>query len=603
LKTRFELSSSPEEIELALRESGLVSLVLSSQHVDEILMRQAEKIEALHSYVLTLENAATTAFDVDQIIAGGGLKALGFKRVVAYKLILPDKLVQSCGEWKKNGEQIEYHPYLDSFFAEPRKPEEGEAMAEVIETGKYVLVQDPAQDPRCKARPNLGPFVLFRGNGSIYMFEADHPIHPEDIHQLDILVKAGAAKKQKIEAEHLKRIQKAAGIMRDLFARLANNRPDLIKIFLICLTYNFGINRAVFFKWRPGQNEFGGIFALGSLTEEEHQQALDRIKPGMREEGIYKLLKDDPQADRKINELIRQLAIEGEIPEALIIRGGRAYSVLGREVNLNPEILERFKEIFAVQDFALVPIRTDKNLGVVYLDSAFNHRDVDVEAAQILGQNFASFWVQMRRAEDRTDKIGQVKIWEQRQTKALNLLKDWIEIRKAGTDKLDAAKHLVDGYYRLLWQEGREAHNAEELEAIIKSSARRLLIPEKAITLKIEGDPSPFYSCEWINVLIEGALLETVRHFGIQVERPEKPENKPHINYLPGSRIDIRLLGNNLIISDNGEEKAPHYDLYENADLGERLISQADSEMRGAKVGGVRLILSQNEVKLYILGR
>lgn len=607
LKTRFELSSSPEEIELALRESGLVSLVLSSLRMDKILEEHAQKIEGMHTVLEKLEGA-TTAFDVDQIIARGGMEVLGFSRVVAYD-ILPERKIRSYWEWKRIGENLEQGPYLDSYFAEPRPPLKGEAMDEVLNTRKYVVVHDPANDLLCQVRPaqNPGPFALFPGNGTVYMFDtwrSERPIRPEDLHILDVIVKAGAAKKQIIKAQHRERIEKMANDLRRLFtgqveAKQVNHRMDLIKLFLISLTYSLAVNRAVFFKWRPRLRELKGVFALGSTSREEFHEALSRIKPGSTEEDIFKLLKDNPRVDSKLNEAARRLVLKEEITGMIVVRGGKAYDPAGREITPQPECLDQIKEAFGSEDFALVPIRDKKILGLLYLDNSWTGRDVDVEAAQRMGQDLISFWVQMRRSEEREEEEKRIEVWAQHQIDALNLLKTWIDVCREEEEKASGRKLVADSYYRLLWQEGQEVHNTEELRRLVENSARRLLIPEKMINLEIEEGSSSFTSCEWINVLVEGALLEALRHFGVRVEAEEGMP--PHIRYLPNYKIWIKVHGRYLTITDNGQEKGAFYSFLENADLGETLIRKADQDMREAGVGGVQLRLSPEEIQVFLL--
>ena len=608
LKTRFELPSSPDEIELALRESGLASLVLSSLRMDKILEEHALKVEGMHA-VLERLGGATTIFDVDQIIARAGLEVLDFSRVVAYEVALDGQQVKSYWEWKNIGEGVEQGPYLDSYFAEPKPPRPGEAMAEVLETKKYVVVHDPPRDPRCQVRPaqNPGPFALFPGNGTIYMFDtwrSERPIRPEDLHILDVIVKAGAAKKQIIKAQRRERIEKMADDLRRLFtgqveAKQVNHRMDLIKLFLISLTYKLAVNRAVFFKWRPRLRELKGVFALGSTSREEFREALSRLKPGSTEGDIFKLLKDNPRVDSKLNEAARRLVLKEEIAGMIVVRGGKAYDPAGREITPRPECLDQIKEAFGSEDFALVPIRDKKTLGLLYLDNSWTGRDVDVEAAQRMGQDLISFWVQMRRSEEREEEEKRIEVWAQHQIDALNLLKTWIDVCRGEEEKSSGRKLVADSYYRLLWQEGQEMHNTEELKRLIESSARRLLIPEKMINIVIEEGSSSFTSCEWINVLVEGALLEALRHFGVRVEAEEGMP--PHIRYLPNYKIWIKVQGRYLTITDNGEEKGAFYSFLENADLGETLIRKADQDMREAGVGGVQLRLSPEEIRVFLL--
>jgi hypothetical protein len=599
---RFE--TQPEEVEVALRDSGLLSLVLTSENLNEILVRHREKIEATNK---TLSNfpQAITEFDVDRIIAEGGIQALGFSRVVTYQ-ILPGNLIKSAWEWKSSGEKIEGAPYLDSFFAEPRRPLEGEAIDLVLKTGTYKLVADPKTDPACQVRPahNPGPFAIFPGNGTLYMFDtlsSDRTIWPEDIGLLDSLVKTGAAAKKRIKAEYREKVEQAASRMRIIFSNQASDPLDLIKILLICLTCNFGINRAVFWRWRPYKKILRGTFALGSTSIEDYQKALHRIKPGMEEEDIFHLIQKDEEAgretDEKLNDLIRGVELEIELSEPVIVRGGRAYSSSDQEIPELAETIKRIQALMGAEDFALVPVRTGRtNYGTLYLDKLWEGGEIPVEAIRTLARDFISAWKSMRRSEDRIGEEKRSSVWAHRQLEALHLLRNWIDVCRREIDNISGHKMTMEGYFKILRQESLEARTVKELKEVIANSCRRLLIPEKLVSIEIEENPDVFFNLEWLNLMVEGGLLEVLRHLGARVEG-----DPPHITYLPTQRIWIKVRGSSLVFTDTGEEKDENYRFQEMMDLGEGLIRMADAEMREAGVGTVRPIISLKEIELILL--
>ena len=596
---RFE--TQPEEVEVALRDSGLLSLVLTSENLNEILVRHREKIEATN---ITLGNfpRATTEFDVDSIVAKGGIQALGFSRVVTYE-ILPGNLIKSAWEWKNSEKGIECVRYLDSFFAEPRQPLEGEAIDLVLKTDTYKLVTDPKTDPACQVRPahNPGPFAVFPGHGTLYMFDtlsSDRAIRPEDIELLDSLVKTGVAAKKRIKAE---KVEQAAGRMRIIFSNQASDQLDLIKIFLICLTCNFAINRAVFWRWRPYKKILRGTFALGSTSFEDYQKALHRIKRGMEEGDIFRMIQKDEEAgretDEKLNDLVRGVELEIELSEPVIVRGGRAYSSSNREIPELAETVKRIQALMGAKDFALVPVRTGRtNYGTLYLDKLWEGGEIPVEAVRTLARDFISAWKSMRRSEDRIDEEKKSSLWAQNQIEALRLLRNWIDVCRREIENISGHKMTLEGYFKILRQESREARTVKELKEVIANSCRRLLIPEKLVSIEIEEDPDVFLNLEWLNVMVEGGLLEVLRHLGSRVEG-----DPPHISYLPSQRIWIKIRGSSLVFSDTGEEKDENYRFQEMMDIGEGLIRMTDAEMREAGVGMVRPIISLKEIELILL--
>jgi hypothetical protein len=579
------VQATAEELHEALLQNEIFSEFVSVAKVDEIAAAATQKT-ALVQNVLNSLRGVQTGFDVDRVIAReGGIGALGFSRVAVYE-VLEGKVIRSSWQWIKGEEGVEERPYRDSFFAEGRQPLPGEAMDEVSRTGKAVLVMDPAEDPRCKVRPaqNPGPFVLIPGNGNIIMFDtlaAGRTIHVEDIELLEALVKVGVETKHRLKSEHREMAERASQRMRALFSTQASDLLDLVRIFLISLTYNFGINSAAVFRRIPRSKKYDGIFGLGSLSEEEHLQALGNLAGVRTEEDVLGVVRSR-RIDLKFNRLVRSIEWEGELGEAVVVRGGRFYDTSGKEFETPPAIAEYFlgqKELPA-QDFVVFPVRTARTIyGFLYLANPWSGRDIDLEGVATLCRDFITIFRMVRWQKGAGSLTGQAG-------GAINR-EQLIGILRRAFANISDYDLAAREYLALIRPEAREARNTDDVREIIDGLTQRFNMPNSKIRVEMVGGEAAFLEKEWLGAVLEAGVIEALQAMAIPFL-----SDKPELNYTPQDWIMLRLEGDTVI-----------FEIFEGTmgeGMGMKMLKLLDAELREQGMGGVRARAEGNKLLIRL---
>jgi len=577
LKKIEGVTAGLDELREALLREQVLSEIVSVNRLNEIVSAASHKSSSTQK-VLNLLRGVHTCFDVHRVIAReGGISALGFSRVVAYD-VLPGGKLRATSQWFKKDGQILETPYRDSFFAEGRAPLPGEAMDEVLKTGKAVLVQNPAEDDRCKVRPaqNPGPFMLVPGNGqTIYMFDtlaADRTIHPEDIELLESLVKVGVETKHRIVSQRRVRNEQISHRTRELVSRQANDIPDLRKILLISVTFNFHVNMAAIFMRVPRTNKYEGIFGLGSLTEEEHQQALDNLGGVRTEEDVLAVVQSHRRVDQPLNKIISSMVLEGELEEAVVARGGRFYKTNGEEYVEVPPLARQFldfKDLPAkAKDFVLLPVGTRKTTyGFLYLANPWTGRDIDLDGIGALNRDFMDLLRVMRRQTDPPASTGGVLPLNRDQLLGI--------LRRAFTgvsDTVLAAREYLD----IIRSEAREAGNEKDLREMTAMLAERFNMPEGFIKLEMPAGMEALLEKDWIGAALEAGVIEALQAMQVGFN-----PNGSGLCYGSQDWVLVKIEGDTIVFEVLEEKMGEG--------VGVDMLKLLDAEIRGQGVGGIRV--------------
>jgi hypothetical protein len=574
LKRIEGVTAGLDELRDALLREQVLSEIVSVERLNEIVSVASHKSSSTQK-VLNLLRGVHTCFDVHRVIAReGGISALGFSRVAVYD-VLPGHRAKSTWQWLLKNGQVEENPYRDSYFSEPRKPQPGEAMDEALKTGKTVLVQNPADDPRCKVRPaqNPGPFMLVPGNGqTIYMFDTwtkGRPIHQEDVELLESLVRVGVETKHRIKSERRVRNEQISHRTRELVSRLANDISDLRKILLISVTFNFHVNMAAIFMRIPRTHKSEGIFGLGSLTEEEHQKALDDLGGVRTEEDVLAVVNSHRRIDQPLNNIISSMVLEGELEEAVVASGGRFYKANREEYVEAPLLAKQFFDFkdLPARDFVLLPVGTRKiTYGFLYLANPWTHRDIDLDGINALNRDFIDLLRVMRRQTDPPAAASG----------GLPLNRDQLLgiLRRSYTgvsDTVLAAREYLD----IIRSEAREAGNEKDLREMTAMLAERFNMPEGLIRLEMPAGVEALLEKDWIGTVLEAGVIEALQALQVGFN-----PNGPGLCYGYQDWVLIKIVGDTIVFEVLEENMGEG--------MGVEMLRVLDAEIREQKVGGIR---------------
>ncbi|MBI5699704.1 hypothetical protein HZC35_05280 [Candidatus Saganbacteria bacterium] len=538
-----------EEIEDLLIKHQVLSDIVSVARLNEIVSAAAHKTASIQN-VLNLLRGVQTAFDVDRVIAReGGINTLGFSRVVVCEVVSDDKMVPIKQWTKKDG-----------------KIEEGPAPTGESLSGDHL--------------------ISIPGNGNVYLFDlrdTDRPIYKEDMELLESLIKAGVETKHRIKSERRVRNENISHRTRELVSRQANDIPDLMKVLLISVGFNFHVNIAAIFMRVPRTNEYKGIFGLGSLTEEEHHQALDNLAGVRTEEDVLAVVKSQRKVDSVFNQLISKLKWEGELKEAVVVRDGRFYDSAGKEFETPPAVAEYLLGIAELppkaKDFVVLPVKTSKTTyGFLFLANPWTGRDIDLEGISALSRDFIDLLRVMRRQSDPPASPG--GLLPVNRDHLIGILR---RAFKGVSDNAEAAKELL----AIIRPEDREVVNEEDLKELVETWREWLGMPEGLIRLEIVAGLEPLMDKEWIGAVLGAGVIEALQAMKVGFN-----SDRTGLCFSPQDWVSIKLEGNTIIF-EVLEEKTGE-------GMGIEMLKALDTELRKQGVGGIRVWAEGNTLRVRL---